>query len=140
MGGGVESRIERGAIADPSEADDYTTSQYYDLRRPSLPADPEAAGAIRLMMAILETSIEDFLGPYVSNGETVAGEFISELPRRRKALARSAEKWIVARGGTAPFSFEKLCEALEFDAEWLRNGLLAKQAQLKARGADREEI
>jgi DNA-binding CsgD family transcriptional regulator len=51
----------------------------------------------------------------------------------REALALDARQWVEARDRRWPFSFENVCEALDFDAESLRRRLLRDHAAPVAR-------
>jgi hypothetical protein len=50
-------------------------------------------------------------------------------------MHRDAEEWILSRDHAYLFSFENVCEALGYDAEYLRQGLLRwKETALGTRG------
>lgn len=66
----------------------------------------------RLMLAVLEEAVLCFQ-KYISAGD-----------RRRKALFRDAEEWIMEETSDWLFSFENTCEVLGVNPDYLRQGLL----------------
>ena len=66
----------------------------------------------RLMLAVLEEAVLCFQ------------KHIAAGNRRRKALFRDAEAWIVEENSDWLFSFENTCQVLGFDPDYLRRGLL----------------
>jgi hypothetical protein len=71
----------------------------------------------RLMLAVLEEALVDY-----------AKLADSPRPSARGAL-EEVEAWFVGRAGWWPFSFERICEALDIDAGYLRGGLQAWRAR-----------
>ena len=77
-------------------------------------------GEKRLMLALLENAIEDFQ-KYALANDTV-----------EKELFQEAEVWFLAVDNDSLFSFENICEYLQVDSNYLRQGLLRwKTAQRK---------
>jgi hypothetical protein len=78
-----------------------------------------------LMLAILEDAVvclQDNLGATC---------------KRKKALYRDAEEWILNQGKSYLFSFENVCEALNFDPAYLRQGLMRwKESKLAKTATD----
>jgi hypothetical protein len=77
-------------------------------------------GEKRLMLALLENAIEDFQ-KYALANDTV-----------EKELFQEAEVWFLAVDNDSLFSFENICEYLQINSNYLRQGLLRwKTAQRK---------
>jgi len=55
---------------------------------------------------------------------------------QRRSLAE-AEAWIADRKGQGPFAFETICETLEINPDWLREGLREWRKQ-RLSGIDRQ--
>jgi len=85
------------------------------LRGPWRPTDssPERA----LMLAILEDAIG------------CLQKFAHATSVRPRRLAREAEQWIRRRDRTWPCSFDRVCDALDLDAERMRDALLRMKAE-----------
>ena len=83
-------------------------------------------GEKRLMLALLENAIEDFQKYALANDKA------------RKELFQEAEEWFFATDNDSLFSFENICEYLQLNSNYLRQGLLRwKTAQRpKAKTAD----
>jgi hypothetical protein len=64
----------------------------------------------RLMLAVLEGAVRDF--------QTYAAVFTG----RGRRIFIEADAWFRARGG-GPFTFETICDALELDPDFIRDGL-----------------
>jgi hypothetical protein len=82
-------------------------------------------GEERLMLAVLESAVEDFQ-KYV-------------LARRpsRKNLFQQAEEWFLDNDSEALFSFESICETLQLHPDYIRQGLLLwKEAKLKTHSVE----
>jgi len=69
-------------------------------------------GEKRLMLALLENAIEDFQ-KYALANDTV-----------EKELFQEAEVWFLAVDNDSLFSFENICEYLQINSNYLRQGLL----------------
>jgi hypothetical protein len=94
------------------------------------PADPTVVeqffkngvrrGEERLMLAVLQDAVECFQ-------ENV----LSQQPWEQK-LFEEAEDWILAKNADWPFSFENICETLQLNPDYIRQGLMVwKEARLK---------
>src|SRR5215813_4509018 len=74
----------------------------------------------RLMLAVLESAVEDFQ------------KYVLARNPRGKQLFQQAEEWFLDRDGDELFSFENVCETLRLHPEHIRKGLMVwKQAKLK---------
>jgi hypothetical protein len=79
-------------------------------------------GEERLMLAVLQDAVECFQ-------EYVLAQYPGE-----KKLFQEAEDWILEKNTDWPFSFENICETLQLDPGYLRQGLLRwKEAKRKER-------
>ncbi len=80
-------------------------------------------GEQRLMLAMLENATEDFQ------------KYLLATDKRGKELFREAEQWILADDDPSFFSFESICEHLNFDPCYMRKGIMRWKAQkLSAHG------
>ncbi|MGE5306821.1 MAG: hypothetical protein ACM3TN_26240 [Alphaproteobacteria bacterium] len=95
------------------------------------PADSEALKSFlsahareaeeELMLAILETAIEDFQ------------KYASAKDRKGKLLYQKAEEWILDKDNEWFFSFNNICETLSLGPDQLRRDLLRwRQTKRKA--------
>jgi len=74
----------------------------------------------RLMLAVLESAVEDFQ-KYV----------LARNPRGKK-LFQQAEEWFLEKNSDELFSFENICETLQFHPDYIRQGLMVwKEAKFK---------
>jgi hypothetical protein len=74
----------------------------------------------RLMLAVLESAVEDFQN-YV----------LARNPSGKK-LFQEAEEWFVEKNSDELFSFENICETLQLHPDYIRQGLMVwKEAKLK---------
>ena len=90
------------------QPDTLLSAQYFEnLRRKTL-VEPEK----RLMLAILEDAVNCFQDNVLADRG------------KGKKLFDDVEEWIVEPDGDWIFSFEYICEALGFNPEYLRRGLL----------------
>src|SRR5262245_31187795 len=86
-------------------------------------------GGERLMLAVLESAVEDFQ-KYV----------LARKPRGKK-LFQEVEEWFLGKDSEALYSFENICETLGFHPDHIRKGLMAwKDAKLKLGSVDAEQI
>jgi len=77
-------------------------------------------GEERLMLAVLESAVEDFQ-KYV----------LARKPRGKK-LFQEAEEWFLERDNDELFSFKNICDTLQLHPDYVRKGLLRwKEAKLK---------
>ena len=74
----------------------------------------------RLMFAVLADAIECFQ------------RYHNSKQRHLRALCRNAETWILNRSQRSLFSFEIICESLNLDPGYLRQGLLSWRANQMA--------
>jgi hypothetical protein len=76
-------------------------------------------GEEKLMLAVLESAVEDFQ-KYV----------LARKPRGKK-LFQEAEEWILEKDSDELFSFENICQTLQLHPDYIRKGLLRwKEAKL----------
>lgn len=99
--------LRRSAESDTSDvylqSDVLLSDQYREIfRRHAL--DPEK----RLMLAILEDAVKSFQGAV----------------ERPSGNSRTAETWILRDDPEWPFSFDNVCEFLDIDPYYLRDGLI----------------
>src|SRR5882672_743010 len=79
-------------------------------------------GEERLMLAVLESAVEDFQ-KYV----------LARKPRGKK-LFQEAEEWFLERDNDELFSFKNICDTLQLHPDYVRKGLLRwKEAKLNSR-------
>ena len=80
-------------------------------------------GEERLMLAVLESAVEDFQ-KYV----------LARKPRGKK-LFQQAEEWFLETDSDELFSFENICDTLQFHPDYIRQGLLRwKEAKINSIG------
>jgi hypothetical protein len=82
-----------------------------------------ASAEQKLMLAVLENAIEQFQ------------EYALAEDPRGKALFQEVEEWLSEKNGDWLFSFESICETLQFSPDYLLQGLLLWR---KAKIRDRE--
>jgi len=73
-------------------------------------------GEKRLMLALLESATEDFQKYLFANG------------KRSQELFQEAEDWFLETDSASFFSFENVCEHLELDPAYVRQGLMRWKA------------
>ena len=79
----------------------------------------------RLMLAVLESAVEDFQ-KYV----------LARNPSGKK-LFQQAEEWFLEKNSDELFSFENICETLQLHPDHIRKGLLVwKEAKVKLSSID----
>jgi hypothetical protein len=83
--------------------------------------DPERV----LMLAVLQDAVVCFQ-------EHVVAEC-----KRKQSLYREAEEWISSTDRAYLFSFENVCEALGFDANYMRDGLLRWKRAAREHGIEK---
>src|SRR5262247_3815979 len=69
-------------------------------------------GEERLMLAVLESAVEDFQ------------KYVLARKPRGKQLFREAEEWFLDKDNEALYSFENVCETLGFHPDQIRKGLM----------------
>ena len=84
------------------------SAEYFEAQRRKTILEPEK----RLMLAILEDAVDCFQN----------NVFAQSVKGRR--LFQEAEKWVVEVDGDWVFSFENVCETLELNPAYVRQGLL----------------
>ena len=78
-------------------------------------------GEERLMLAVLESAIEDYQ------------KYAFAPDKRGKDLFEQAEEWIMETGSTSFFSFENICAHLQLAPDYVRRGFQRwKLAQIQA--------
>jgi hypothetical protein len=106
-------------IASLFQPDTVLAAQYFDnLRRKTL-LEPEK----KLLLAILEDGIKCFQDNVLAQSG------------KAKKLFDETEEWVLERDSDWVFSFENICEALGFDPQYVRQGLLRWKHQQLTRHA-----
>jgi hypothetical protein len=108
-------------VQDLFQPDTLLPSQYFDRVRRRASFDGER----RLMVAILEDAVE------------VYRKQVCARDRKRRTLFEDAQAWIESSDKTWIFSFENICDVLNIDAGYLRQGL---RRWKKAHGPDRGNV
>jgi hypothetical protein len=101
--GGSDDRV--AALFQP---DALLSAQYFDTLRRKILLEAEK----RLMFAVLN----DAIACYQEN--------LFTQRKKNRRLFDEAEEWIVKPGGDGVFCFDNVCEALGFNPEYVRRGLL----------------
>lgn len=99
------------------QPDTLLPAHYFETFRRKFHLEPEK----RLMLAVLEDAVACFQ------------KHIFAPDSRRKAVFRDAEEWILEQGSGRLFSFESICEVLEFDPQYVRQGLIRWKEEKLAR-------
>jgi hypothetical protein len=82
-------------------------------------------GEEKLMLAVLESAVEDFQ------------KYVLAKKPRGKRLFQEAEEWFLERDSDELFSFENICDTLQLHPDYIRQGLLRwKEAKLNSRDAE----
>src|SRR5215468_5147710 len=82
-------------------------------------------GEERLMLAVLESAVEDFQ------------KYVLARKPRGKQLFQHAEDWFLEKDSEELFSFENICETLGLHPDHTRKGLMVwKQARLKTHSVE----
>jgi hypothetical protein len=77
-------------------------------------------GEERLMLAVLESAVEDFQN------------YVLAWNRSGKKLFQQVEEWFLEKDSEEFFSFENICETLQLHPDYIRQGLMIwKEAKLK---------
>jgi hypothetical protein len=78
-------------------------------------------GEERLMLAVLESAVEDFQ------------KYVLARHARGKKLFQEAEEWLLDKDSEEAFSFQGICETLGLHPDHIRKGLMVwKEAKIKA--------
>lgn len=82
-------------------------------------------GEERLLLAVLESAVEDFQ------------KYVLSKDAKERKLFQEAEKWFLNKDADQLFSFVYICEILGLAPAYIRRGLLSwKEAKLKIGSAD----
>src|SRR5262247_3705464 len=82
-------------------------------------------GEERLMLAVLESAVEDFQ------------KYVLAQKTRGKQLFQHAEDWFLEKDSEELFSFENICETLALHPDHIRTGLMVwKEARLKTHSVE----
>ncbi len=106
---------------DPKSLDYWTQTdvvlpeQFYAKRRAL--RDPER----RLRLAVLEDAVRYFQ------------RYLDSTDRRGRVLYEDAVDWFSSPDRAEPFSFENVCDALDLDADYIRQGLCRWREAERAR-------
>jgi hypothetical protein len=77
-------------------------------------------GEERLMLAVLESAVEDFQ------------KYVIARKSSEKKLFQQAEEWFLEENSDELFSFRNICETLQLHPDYIRQGLMGwKEAKLK---------
>lgn len=101
------------------EPDILAASQYFEHARRKQSLEPEK----KLMLAVLQDAVECFKKYLFLEGA------------KGKAIFKDAEEWLMEKDDDWLFSFESICEFLNLNAGYVRNGLIEwKRRELSERG------
>lgn len=78
---------------------------------------------VRLMLAVMEDAVATYQ------------RFLNDPERGNKKQFEEVRSWIRSADTSWPYSFENICEALQFESELVRGGLLAWETKPAARKA-----
>jgi hypothetical protein len=90
------------------QPDILAASQYFQHTRSTIALEPEK----KLMLAVLRDAVECFQ-TYLFSGRA-----------KGKAIFQHAEEWIMDKDHDWLFSFESICEFLDLNPDYIRNGLI----------------
>lgn len=96
-------------------------AQFESSHRRRFHLDPERV----LMLAVLQDAVVCFQEHVVADC------------KRKQSLYREAEEWISSTDRAYLFSFENVCEALGFDANYMRDGLLRWKRAAREHGIEK---
>ena len=98
--------------------DTLLPGQYFDrIRR-----GKDLTGEQRLMIAVLEMAVDDYMKHAVARD------------RLRQGLFAEAERWIESTDRSWLYAFETICDHLSLDVEYVRRGLRTRREQAHAHG------
>jgi len=83
--------------------------------------DPERV----LMLAVLQDAVVCFQ------------EYVSATCKRKQSMHDDADAWISNKDRSYLFSFENVCEALGFDADYMRQGLARWKRAARGKGGEK---
>lgn len=95
-------------LASLFQPDTLLSAQYFDNLRGKTLLEPEK----RLMLALLEDAVQCFQDNILAQSG------------KKKRLFEEAEEWILEEGDDGIFSFDNICEVLDFNPQYIRQGLL----------------
>jgi hypothetical protein len=102
--------------------DTLLPGQYFDrIRRRS-----DLTGEQRMMVAVLELGIEDFL------------KHAAARDRLRQGLFTDAERWVESTDRSYLYAFETICDHLGLDVDYVRRGL--RDYRARARGPHADDV
>lgn len=102
--------------------DTLLPGQYFDrIRR-----GKDLTGEQRLMIAVLDSAVDDFL------------KHVAARDRLRQGLFAEAERWIESTDRSCLYAFETICDYLGLDVDYVRRGLRERREQ--ARDHDRGAV
>ena len=96
-------------------------AQFQSSQRRRFHLDPERV----LMLAVLQDAVVCFQ------------EHVAAKCKRKQSIHRDAEEWISNTDRSYLFSFENVCEALGFDADYMREGLLRWKRTSRQPGSEK---
>jgi len=96
-------------------------AQFQSSQRRRFHLDPERV----LMLAVLQDAVVCFQ------------EHVAAKCKRKQSLHREAEEWISNADRSYLFSFENVCEALGFDADYMREGLTRWKLAARQAGSEK---
>lgn len=98
------------------QPDTLLPSQFYAALKRKGAHEPER----RLVIAVLQDAVDCFQ------------KHLRARDRKARQLFVDAEEWICSEDRSWPFSFENVCDLLQINAEYLRNGLISwKERELQ---------
>ncbi len=100
-------RSNRGQSRDPNFIEPTDVGVIEDLSKEII-----RDGEKRLMLAVLESATEDFQ------------KYVRANDKRRKELFDEAEAWILNTDDPSFFSFDNICEHLNLDPDYMRQGFM----------------
>ena len=105
-----------GGVVPLFQPDPTAPDQYLETFHSKVSLEPEK----RLMLAVLQDAVSCFQ------------KYLSARDQKGKALFREIEEWILERDSSRIFSFESICEALELNPRYVRQGLMRwKEKELR---------
>jgi hypothetical protein len=97
-------------------------AQYFETLRSKTGMEPEK----RLMLAVLEDAVRCFQDNVCAQSDA------------KKNLFAEAEEWLLDEGEDAAFSFDGICDALDLNPEYVRQGLLRWKEKTLTKKRDAE--
>jgi hypothetical protein len=95
--------------------DTLLPGQYFDrIRR-----GKDLTGEQRLMIAVLDSAVDDFL------------KHVAARDRLRQGLFAEAERWIESTDRSCLYAFETICDYLGLDVDYVRRGLRERRERVR---------